>query len=92
MSNDINDSLKNREHTIVIFFDLQKAYDTAWRHNILLKLHEYNLRGPLPMYVGNFLSNRTIIVRFENVHSNPYRTTECIPQGSVLSCTLFTVL
>ena len=91
MSNGINDSLKNRECTIAIFFYLQKAYDTAWRHNILMTLHEYNLRGPLQMYIGNFLNNRTIIVRFGNVHSNPYRTTEGMPQGSVLSCTLFTV-
>ena len=32
-------SLHNGKHFIAIFFDLQKAYDTAWRREILQNQH-----------------------------------------------------
>ena len=28
------------EHVIAIFFDLEKVYDTSWKHGILQDLHE----------------------------------------------------
>ena len=34
-----------------VFFDLQKAYDTAWKHGILIDLHEAGFRGQLPLYL-----------------------------------------
>ena len=29
--NDVKDSITTKQHTIAIFFDIKKAYDTAWR-------------------------------------------------------------
>ena len=51
MENKIHFTLENRLHLIAIFFDLTKAYDTAWKHGILIKLHSYNLRGNLPVFI-----------------------------------------
>lgn len=42
---DISTAMDNREHTIGIFIDLKKAFDTI-DHNILLhKLERYGFRG-----------------------------------------------
>ena len=73
------------------FFDLKKAYDTAWKHGILEKLYSYGLRGNLPMFIRGFLRNRSIKVRVGKVYSDEMNVNEGVPQGSVLSCTLFII-
>lgn len=88
---DVQAAIENKSHTIAIFFDIEKAYDTAWRHGILMKLQEYGLRGHLPMFIANFLTNRQIKVRLGNIHSDLYEIQNGIPQGSVLSCTCFLI-
>ena len=87
----ITEALASRQHFIGVFFDLKKAYDTAWRRGILEKLHDFGLRGNLPCFLKNFLSNRRIQVRVGNMLSDEYVLQEGIPQGSVLSCTLFMI-
>ena len=78
-----------KEHVVAVFFDLTKAYDTTWKHHILKKLYDTGFRGNLPIFIQNFLSNRIMKVRIGNQLSNPYPQHEGVPQGSVLSCTLF---
>ena len=34
-----------KEHVVAVFFDLEKAYDTIWRHGIMIDLHKAGLRG-----------------------------------------------
>ena len=87
----IKNSRDLKLHTIAIFFDIQKAYDTAWRYGVLKSLHSYGLRGPLPLFISNFLSNRSIKVRIGRTLSPPAALEEGIPQGCVLSCTLFLI-
>ena len=45
----IRDGLLRGEHVVSIFFDLEKAYDTTWKHGIMRDLHETGLRGRLPL-------------------------------------------
>ena len=35
------------KHGIVVFFDSGVAYDTAWKHNLFRKLHQFELRENL---------------------------------------------
>ena len=35
----IRDAFVGRKHLVSIFFDLEKAYDTTWKHGILLDLY-----------------------------------------------------
>jgi len=87
----IRNSMANNNHTIAVFFDLCKAYDTAWRHGVMLKLKQYGIRGHLLFFMHNFLNNRSIRVRINEAMSSEKHTTEGIPQGSVLSCTCFLI-
>ena len=78
-------------HTIAVSFDMQKAYDMTWKMGIVRDLQDCGLRGRMLGFVWNFLKNRTFKVIVNNTTSDSYRQVNGIPQGSVLSPTLFIV-
>ena len=43
----------------------------------------------MPMFIQNFLSNRVFRVRLGSVYSNIHEQEMGVPQGSILSVTLF---
>ena len=75
----------------MVFFDLQKAYDTTWKHGIMQDLYDYGFRGNLPIFIKNFLENRTIQVRIENYLSSKFSLENGFPQGSIISVILFLI-
>ena len=44
-----------RQHLIMVFFDLEKAYETTWRYGIMKDLHNMGLRGRLTNFIKAFL-------------------------------------
>ena len=89
MESSICEAFARKHHHITVFFDLEKAYDTTWRYGILKTLYECNLRGNLPLFIQAFLKTRYFQVQVGAVMSNIYTQEEGVPQGSVLSVTLF---
>ena len=87
----IRDAFVGRKHLVSIFFDLEKAYDTTWKHGILFDLCKTGLRGRLPMFICDFLSDPYFKVRVGNTYSDPYSQEAGVPQGSILSITLFSL-
>ena len=87
----IRDAFVNREHIVSVFFDLEKAYDTTWRYGILKDLHDLGLKGRLPLFIQSFLEDRTMQVRVGSTLSDLYDQEQGVPQGSILSTTLFNV-
>lgn len=87
----IRDGFARGCHVVSVFFDLEKAYDTTWKHGILIDLHNLGLRGHLPLFIDNFLSDRSFQVRLGSTISNTYPQEMGVPQGSVLSVTLFNI-
>ena len=55
---------------MAVFFDLQKAYDTTWKHGILQDLHDMGLQGNLPIFIENFLSDKTYRVHLVTIWSD----------------------
>ena len=45
LDTDIHKALLNKEYTIVVFLDLEKAYDVLWKKGIIYKMYEAGLRG-----------------------------------------------
>ena len=76
---------------MAVFFDLEKAYDMTWRYGTMRDLHTLGLRGRLPLYIQEFLRDRTFRVRIDNVYSDECTPQAGIPQGSTLSVTLFAI-
>ena len=79
----------NREHVESIFFDFEKAYDTTWKYGIMKRLHDMDLKGRLPLFIQNFLSQRKFRVRVGTSLSDFYDQEIGVAQGSILSVTLF---
>ncbi|GBO37413.1 putative RNA-directed DNA polymerase from transposon X-element, partial [Araneus ventricosus] len=87
----IRDAFVTKKHLISIFFDMDKAYDRTWRHGILRDLFIIGLRGNLPIFIKNFLLTRTFRVRVGDIFSDEFYQQEGVPQGSVMSVTLFII-
>ena len=49
------------------------------------------LRGNLPIFIGNFLSDRTFQVHLGTILSDVFHQEKGVPQGAILSTTLFNV-
>ena len=89
LENQIKEGFLVKKMTVAVFFDIEKAYDTTWRYSILRCMYNNKLRGALPIFIQNFLKNRTFQTRIETTYSEVFSINEGIPQGSVLSGTLF---
>jgi len=59
----VREAFIQKQHAAVIFFDLEKAYDTTWKYGILKDLHDAGLRGRLPLFLSGFLPDRKFQVR-----------------------------
>ena len=87
----IRDAFIKKEHVVAVFFDLEKAYDTTWRYGIMKDIHKLGLRGRLPTFIESFLADRTMQVRVGSTLSDLYDQEQGVPQGGVLSTTLFNI-
>ena len=87
----VRETFIRREHMVAIFFDLEKAYDTTWKYGIMKDLYDAGLRGNMPTFISNFLTDRKFSVRVGSTLSDLYDQEEGVPQGSILSVTLFSM-
>ena len=88
----VRQSFATKQHTFAVLFDIEKAYDTAWRHAILRKLRNAGIRGNMGYFISNFIRQRTYRVRVGTYLSDSFIQESGVPQGSVLSVTLFGIL
>ena len=89
--NKITNALENKLHTIAIFCDLRKAFDSC-NHNILLnKLRGFGLSGTTLLWFENYLKNRKQFVFLNGSHSSSLTTRVGVPQGSILGPLLFLI-
>jgi len=51
----IREAFIRREHVVLVFFDLENAYDLTWKYGILRDLHEAGIRDRLPDFISKFL-------------------------------------
>ena len=63
METSIRDVFVGRKYLVSIFFYLENAYDTTWKHGIILDLYKTGIRGRLPMFICDFLSDCYFKVR-----------------------------
>jgi hypothetical protein len=95
----IQEALDKGVHSIGIFIDLTKVYDTL-NHKVLLdKLSSYGIRGITNLWFKSYLTNRRQCITINqsdssNVMVSRYRSScreikQCVPQGLVLGPLLF---
>ncbi|KAG1677305.1 RNA-directed DNA polymerase from mobile element jockey [Nymphon striatum] len=87
----VREAFVRREHLAAVFFDLEKAYETTWKYGILRDLFNSGLRGRMPIFINHFLTNRKFRVRVGTTFSDHFDLEMGVPQGSILSVTLFSL-
>ena len=85
----VREAFVRGEHAVAVFFDLEKAYDTTWKYGILQDLENTGLTGRLPIFIANFLDNRKFRVKAGSYLSDTFKQEMGVPQGCILSVTLF---
>ena len=88
----IRHSLGNRENCIVVFFDLSNAFDKVWHTALLYKLCRSGVKGLLLKWIAAYLEDRCFRVSFEGELSTIRKISSGVPQGAILSPTLFNVM
>ena len=81
---EILEANESKLHTIGIFIDLSKAFDTIDHTKLLSKLECYGIRSNAHSLISSYLSNRQQYIKFLNEKSDVMPINYGVPQGSVL--------
>ena len=92
LEHQIRSCLVNRKVTLTVFFDLKNAYDTVSHKHLLLKLVGAGVKGNMVSWIEEFLRDRSYQYLIGNSKSDIHPMTKGLPQGSVLSPTMFNVM
>ena len=91
LAQDIEDAFQEKEKLLVTFFDLTKAFDKVWKVGLLLKLTRIGIQGNMYIWIQNFLTRRHARVKLDDKRSKLVHLQESVPQGGVISPTLFII-
>ena len=82
-------SLRDFGESFIVALDISKAFDRVWHKALLAKLPSFGFTPSLCNLISSFLSNRSISVVVDGATSPSLPICSGVPQGSVLSPTLF---
>ena len=68
---------------------MSSAFDQVWKEGLLFKLVNLGVKGPMHKWISSYLFRRTARVKTDDVRSKQFVLREGVPQGGVLSPTLF---
>ena len=91
LAQEIEDGFQHKKQTLTVWIDLQKSFDTVWTDGLLLKLKKCNIAGNMFGWIKAYLHNRRARVVIDNTKSKKILLRHGVPQGGVISPTLFLV-
>ena len=68
--NDLVTSVYNKHQVDLILLDFSKAFDKVNHEKVLLKMHEYGVRGQTLRWIKSFLDNRLQSVVLNGISSD----------------------
>ena len=89
--NKITTALENKQHTLAIFCDLRKAFDSCNHQILLTKLHNMGVQGKELEWFKDYLFNRQQFVFLNGTCSSLLTIKTGVPQGSILGPLLFLI-
>jgi ribonuclease HI len=91
LTQDIENGFQEKMKTLAVFVDLTKAFDKVWKEGLLLKLLHKQVCGKMYWWIHSYLFHRTARVKLDRQTSAQVKIREGVPQGGVISPTLFMI-
>ncbi|CAK1593890.1 unnamed protein product [Parnassius mnemosyne] len=83
------EAVESKGEALAVSLDIAKAFDRVWHKALLSKLPSYGLPEKLCNWITSFLADRSIKVVVDGACSDYKSINAGVPQGCVLSPTLF---
>ena len=87
----VQENINLGKNTIGLFFDISSAFDKVWHQGLILKLISIKVPYYLVKIIMAFLNERTFKVLVGEKTSSLKKISAGVPQGGVLSPTLFSI-
>ncbi len=87
----IANALADKNQVYVVLRDVAKAFDKVWHNGLKFKILNLGLPSIIEKILCNFINNRKAKINIGNDYSNHIPLLSGVPQGSVLSPTLYTL-
>lgn len=84
-----SEAIEKNGEALAVSLDISKAFDRVWHEGLISKLPSFGLPTSLCDWVSDFLRDRSIRVVINGSSSDQLAINAGVPQGSVLSATLF---
>ena len=91
LSQSVMESFNRREHVVVAFLDVEKAFDNVWHNGLRYKIFMLDLPTKMTRWLSDFLVGRVIQVNVNGFLSDKISPIAGVPQDSVLSPLLFLI-
>ena len=87
----IEDGYQRQQHTATVWVDMEKAFNKVWKKGLVLQLMQAGVSHNMLEWVEKYLSQRSGRVSLQGKESRQADFKDGVPQGGVLSLTLFLV-
>ena len=89
LSQVIEDAFQAKKVVLAAFIDLKKAFDKVWKSGLMVKLLRAGIRGNMLRWTKSYLHSRKARVLVNGHFGRKVLLRQGVPQGGVLSPTLF---
>lgn len=89
---DVTTKINAKTPTIAVLLDVEKAFDTVWKEGLIYKMrHLFHIPPHLCRIIHSYLSSRSFKVTVNDAVSPSFDIAAGVPQGGVLSATLYNI-
>ena len=91
LAQEIETAFQEKKKVVAVFFDLSRAFDKVWREGLLLKVRKSGVTSRMFQWIRSYLQERSAKVFLDGMESKSVKMREGVPQGGVISPTLFLI-
>jgi len=92
LSNTIRTAISEKKYCLVVYLDIEGAFDSLWPEGLLFKMKNLGFDQQILKWLHNYFTGRRMSVRIGNTQSEFKTLKKGVPQGAVLSPTLFNIM